>query len=192
MEEKEARSRPVAAATAMEPAPAATVDLEKAFRNHHALVFRAAYRVTGDPADAEDVLQTVFVRLLRRAPDAAGVDNLESYLYRSAINCGLDLVRSRRKAGSVSLEDAGPLAADPTLAPDRAYGSGELRKWLRQAIARLSPRAAEMFVLRFFEGKSNPEVARLVGTTEGTVAVTLSRTRDRIHTEFQSFWGGKS
>ena len=192
MEEEAARSRPVAAATAMEPAPAATGDLEKAFRDHHALVFRAAYRVTGNPADAEDVLQTVFLRLLRRDPDSAGVDNLESYLYRSAINCGLDLVRSRQKAGSISLEDAGPLAADPTFAPDRAHGSGELRKWLRQAISRLSPRAAEMFVLRFFEGKSNPEVARLLGTTEGTVAVTLSRTRDRIHTEFQSFWGGKS
>jgi DNA-directed RNA polymerase specialized sigma24 family protein len=45
-----------------------------------------------------------------------------------------------------------------------------------------------MFVLRFFEGKENPEIARLMGTTPGTVAVTISRTRDRLEKEFRSYW----
>jgi DNA-directed RNA polymerase specialized sigma24 family protein len=47
-----------------------------------------------------------------------------------------------------------------------------------------------MFVLRFFEGKDNPEIARLMNTTPGTVAVTLSRTRDRLEKEYRSFVGG--
>ena len=63
--------------------------------------------------------------------------------------------------------------------------AGEIRAWLRRALARLSPREAQMFILRFFEGKENPEIARLLDTTPGTVAVTLSRTRSRLEKEFR-------
>jgi RNA polymerase sigma factor (sigma-70 family) len=74
--------------------------------------------------------------------------------------------------------------------PDRVHGSGEIREWLRGAMARLNPRIAQMFVLRFFEGKENPEIARLLNTTPGTVAVTLSRTRDRLEKEYRAYLGG--
>ena len=49
-----------------------------------------------------------------------------------------------------------------------------------------------MFMLRFFEGKDNPEIARLLNTTPGTVAVTLSRTRDRLEKEYQGLPGRRS
>ena len=52
--------------------------------------------------------------------------------------------------------------------------------------------AAEIFSLRFFEGKDNGEIARILGTTTGTVAVTLSRARDRIEKEFRSYQGGQA
>ena len=55
---------------------------------------------------------------------------------------------------------------------------------------RLNPRIAQMFALRFFEGKDNPEIARLLNTTPGTVAVTLSRTRDRLQKEYVAYMGG--
>ena len=74
--------------------------------------------------------------------------------------------------------------------PERARASGEIREWLRGALARLNPRIAEMFTMRFFEGKDNPEIARLLNTTPGTVAVTLSRTRDRLQKEYQAYLGG--
>jgi DNA-directed RNA polymerase specialized sigma24 family protein len=45
-------------------------------------------------------------------------------------------------------------------------------------------------VLRFFEGKENPEIARLLDTTPGTVAVTISRTRNRLQEEYRSYVGG--
>ena len=61
---------------------------------------------------------------------------------------------------------------------------------LRIAMARLNPRIAEMFTMRFFEGKDNPEIAKLMNTTPGTVAVTLSRTRDRLQKEYQAYLGG--
>jgi RNA polymerase sigma-70 factor (ECF subfamily) len=81
------------------------------------------------------------------------------------------------------------LSENASLAPDRLHRSTEIRTWLRDAVARLSPRAAEMFALRFFEERDNPEIARIIGTTTASVAVTLSRTRDRIQQEFRSYMG---
>src|SRR5215208_406271 len=99
-----------AAATRDRPEPhtaSPPMALEAAFRRHHEAVFRAAYRITGNPMDAEDVLQTVFTRLLRREegegldPEGAG-----SYLHRAAVNAALDLLRARRRSRSVRLEEA--------------------------------------------------------------------------------------
>jgi RNA polymerase sigma-70 factor (ECF subfamily) len=165
-------------------------DLDLTFREHHTAVFRAAYRVTGNASDAEDVLQTVFMRLLRRRPDAEAVGNMEAFLRRAAVNAALDLIRSRQAAPQVPLDAvAALLPENASLAPDRLHRSTEIRTWLRQAVSRLSPRAAEMFALRFFEGRDNPEIAQALGTTPATVAVTLSRTRDRIQQEFRSYMG---
>jgi RNA polymerase sigma-70 factor (ECF subfamily) len=165
-------------------------DLERIFREHHALVFRAAYRVTGNADDAEDVLQTVFLRMLKRAPGAEP-GNMASFLHRAAVNAALDLVRTRQNVRSVPLDELEPVLSEPAhRSPDRIQHSSEIREWLRGALARLNPRIAEMFMLRFFDGKDNPEIARLLKTTPGTVAVTLSRTRDRLQQEFRAYLGG--
>ena len=183
----ESQLEPVLAAP-LQPAPSPDWDL--VFREHHSTVFRAAYRVTGNSSDAEDVLQTVFMRLLRRPPGAETVGNMEGYLRRAAVNAALDLIRSRQAAPQVPLDDVAPLLSEnASLAPDRLHRSTEIRHWLRQAVARLSPRAAEMFALRFFEDRDNPEIAQILGTTPASVAVTLSRTRDRIQQEFKSYMG---
>jgi len=179
------------AAIGMEPAISSAADLEQIFRENHAQVFRAAYRVTGNADDAEDVLQTVFLRMLKRDPGASPVENVASFLHRSAVNAALDLVRSRRNIRNVPLDEWEPVLADSAhRRPDRAQTSSEIREWLREAMARLNPRIAQMFILRFFEGKDNPEIARLLDTTPGTVAVTLSRTRDKLEKEFRSYLGG--
>jgi RNA polymerase sigma-70 factor (ECF subfamily) len=73
------------------PAPEPTL-LSRLFDEHHGVVFRAAYRVTGNAADAEDVLQTVFLRLAAR-PDLSAIT--PAYLSRAGVNAGLDLVRAR-------------------------------------------------------------------------------------------------
>ena len=163
------------------------------YERHFEAVFRAALRVTGNAADAEDVLQTVFLRVLKRDPEQAPVENMASFLHRAAVNAAVDVVRSRQNARKVPLVDLEPVLAEPAhRGPDRKHAAGEIREWLRSALARLNPRAAEMFALRFFEDKDNPEIARLLDTTPGTVAVTLSRTRDRLEEEFRLYVGGVS
>jgi RNA polymerase sigma-70 factor (ECF subfamily) len=178
-------------AAPMESADLSATDLERIFRENHAMVFRAAFRVTGNADDAEDVLQTVFLRMLKRDPGADPVGNMASFLHRSAVNAALDLMRSRQNIRNIPLDELEPVLAEPAhRSPDRAQSSGEIREWLRGALARLNPRIAEMFMLRFFDGKENPEIARLLNTTPGTVAVTLSRTRDRLQKEYQAYMGG--
>src|SRR5579862_4855281 len=82
------------------PAGEPPADLGAIFEQHHGAVYRAAYRITGNSMDAEDVLQTVFTRLLRRDGTLDLSQSAASYLHRAAVNASLDLLRSRRRARS--------------------------------------------------------------------------------------------
>ena len=76
----------------------ASANLESLFQRHHDRVFRAAYRVTGSAADAEDVLQTVFLRLAKGSEPFVVLENPESYFARAAVNASLDLLRARKRS----------------------------------------------------------------------------------------------
>ena len=161
--------------TASSPATA----LDVVFREHHQAVFRAAFRITGNVADAEDVLQTVFLNLLRRASAyeaLPGGDRTGRYLARAAVNAALDLLRSRKPTTDVDAVPEPVAAADN----DDAVLRSELRARLRAALSQLAPRSAEMVALRYFEGCGNGEIAAALNTTASTVAVTLHRARQRL------------
>ncbi|HLW84563.1 MAG TPA: sigma-70 family RNA polymerase sigma factor [Candidatus Sulfotelmatobacter sp.] len=167
-----------------EPAIAIPDELEQAFRAHHGLVFRTAYRITGNAGDAEDVLQTVFLRLLRRGRNVDPMENPESYLRRAAINAALDTIRSRQADQTVPLpeESSGLMPA----APAAADTSG-LRQALTRALAQLKPRPAEIFTLRFIEGLSNREIAQAVGISQVLVAVIVHRTRQQLRKQLRPY-----
>ena len=162
-----------------EAAIAIPSELEAAFRAHHGLVFRTAYRITGNAADAEDVLQTVFLRLMRRGP-ADPVQSQESYLRRAAINAALDIVRARIGDRSTELPADLPQEDSP-----------ELRDALRRALAQLEPRRAEIFTLRFLEGFTNAEIAATLGISQVLVAVLVHRTRQQLRRELGSYLGDR-
>lgn len=164
--------------------------LERCFAEHSERVFRAAWRVTGSASDAEDVLQTVFLRLARRPADEPLGDDSGGYLHRAAVHAALDVVRSRQRAGWAPLEAAGEPASQAAESdPERAGRTRELRRALRLALARLSPRSAEVFALRYFEGLGNQRIAELLGVSQGVVAVLLHRTRARLRKEITALMG---
>jgi RNA polymerase sigma-70 factor (ECF subfamily) len=172
------------------PTPAAS--LEFLFQEYHDLVFRAAYRVTGNPADAEDVLQTVFLRLARskQLPDPGGT--AASYLHRAAVNAAIDVIRSPRVSRSVSLEETEPfLQQDPSSGPDHRLLSAEIHTCLRRAVAYLNPRDAEIFLLSTFEGYGNKEIAEMLGIPQTSVGVILHRTRARLLEDLKAFLGDR-
>lgn len=164
--------------------------IEQLFWAHHKRILRAAYRVTGNMADAEDVAQSVFMRLV--GTGGAQVTSPESYLYRAAINGALDVIRTRQGEREVALELASGVATSAPLAsPERQLSSGELRRWLRLAISELSARSAEMFVLRYIEGLDNREIARVLGTSRAVVAVMLHQAKARLKKKFEQHMRGK-
>jgi len=170
----------------------AVAQLEEVFREHQACVLKAAYRITGSMADAEDVSQSVFLRLARGAVDSGRISNLQSYLHRSAVNAALDLIRSRGHREVVPVETADELQSNSSSSPERALSSLEMKRWLRRELAALSPRAAEMFALRYLEGLDNTEIARTMNTSQAVVAVTLHRARARLKKGLRSFMKGAS
>jgi RNA polymerase sigma-70 factor (ECF subfamily) len=174
------------------PIPRPGTDLETIFQEHHERVFRAAYRVVGNANDAEDVLQTVFLRLLRRDGGAHLSDSPGSYLHRAAVNGALDLLRARVRARGTPLEDVEwGLADESGERPDRRQGGREIRDRLRDAMTKLSPKAAEIFALRYLEGYGNHEIARMLGVGRSTVAVTLHRARKKLQAELRPLLGGE-
>jgi RNA polymerase sigma-70 factor (ECF subfamily) len=150
--------------------------LDDLYTAHHGMVFRTAHRITGNAADAEDVLQTVFLRLVRRE-SLDEIANPESYLRRSAVNAALDVVRARHESDTLEMEKLPSSGSCTELR--------ELRDTLRRILSKLPGRSAEMFAMRFFEGYSNQEIAKLMNLSQVVVAVTLHRTRRKVQKELR-------
>ncbi len=174
----------------LKPVPNPPGELETLFRAHHDRVFRTAHRITGSAADAEDVLQTIFLRLIKTqsAPDLS--ENPGAYLSRAAVNASLDLMRSRNRAKSVGLEDADAGAMESIgKNPEAQHVDRELQALIREAVARLGTTAGEMFVLRYYEGYENHEIAKLLGTSHLVVGVVLHRARTKLRKEIEQYLG---
>jgi RNA polymerase sigma-70 factor (ECF subfamily) len=174
--------------TALRQLSAADSDsLEGLFERHHDRVFRTAHRVTGSAADAEDVLQTVFLRVARGQESAAAADNPQAYFARAAINASLDLLRSRKRSKTIAIDEVENRASVAAFVskhdPAKHQEDCELRELLSEALAKLGPTAAQMFALRYFEGFGNGEIANIMNTSALVVGVTLHRARARLRKE---------
>ena len=157
------------------------------FRDHHKAIFRIAYRITGSRSDAEDVLQTIFLRLTPNRRDLS--PNPEGYLHRAAVNASLDLIRRRTRANFVAL-DIIDFNQSPKLSiqsPEDDLADVELRELIRHAVVKLEGRAATAFALRYFEGYDNARIGQILGTSQMVVAVTLHRARTRLRKEIGNY-----
>lgn len=146
------------------------------YERHYEAVFRAALRVTGNPADAEDVLQTVFLRVLASGADGEDVALPNAYFKRAAVNAAVDVLRRRERQAESVLDEGLPHAGQPSLL---------LKERLRRAIAALDSEDASLFLLRHVEGLSNEELAELFGMQKNNVAVRLHRIRHRLQAELE-------
>src|ERR1044071_165734 len=144
--------------------------LEELFNQHHDRIFRTAYRVTGTAEDAEDVLQTIFLRVARDQDAAMAADNPEAYFARAAINASLDLIRSRKRTRAVAMDDA--------------VNSASIASFVSKA----NPASdQEDRALRYFEGLGNAEIAGVMNTSPLVVGVTLHRARVRMRKEIGKY-----
>ena len=145
------------------------------YERHYEAVFRTALRIMGRPADAEDVLQTVFLRVLSHREQDHAAMRPAAYFRRAAVNAAVDLLRRRAVSAETPYDDRAPHAAvEPALL---------LKEQLRRAIATLDSEDATLFLLRYVEGLSNQELADLFRLEKNNVAVRLHRIRLRLQAE---------
>jgi RNA polymerase sigma-70 factor (ECF subfamily) len=166
------------------PLPA---EFEEIFREHSRLIYRTAYGVTGSIEDAQDILQTIFLRLLERDFPRDFHKNPRAYLYRAAVNQSLDIVRKRDRRIFVGEEECLKIAA-----PSDAARDDEIHQRLYEAIAELNPEAAQIVILRYLHNYSDAEIARMLGVSRAVIAVRLFRLRSRLKKLIQRSLGEQS
>lgn len=132
-------------------------------------VYRLSYARTGSAADAEDVMQDVFLRLLTKAPRFADDDHAKAWLFKVTINRSRDLFRSPQR-------HVLPLEA----APDRVEGRDPLPGETLEAVLTLPAKLRTAVHLFYYEELSVEEIAHLLGITPGAVKTRLSRARGRL------------
>jgi RNA polymerase sigma-70 factor, ECF subfamily len=154
-------------------------------RSYSATIYHVAYRMLGDPADASDVVQEIFIKIFRNIKGFKGEAALKTWIFRIAFSEILNRLRwwkRRHKYATVSL-DEGPngkpgtivLHAGPT--PEQVLQSKEREAAIQQALRRLSHEHRSIIVLRDIEGFSYNEIADVLGVSIGTVKSRLARAR---------------
>ncbi len=151
--------------------------LAELYDRYYATVYRAAFRVTGNAADAEDALQTVVLRVINQGNRLETGRMSEAYFRRAAVNAAVDLLRRRISHAEAPFNEAASPAA-----PDNPE---LLKERLRRALATLEPGDAAMFLLRYVEGLSNGELAEMFTLEKNNVAVRLHRIRQTLQVEME-------
>jgi len=137
---------------------------EEAFRvlveRHGRSIYRLAYRMTGRPEDAEDVVQETFVRAYRQLSRFEARSNFATWLYRIGFNCAIDYMRARPHRESAesheTLERLTPGSEAPSI-DDLVY-AGEIGARVQEALNALSTQERAAFLMRHYHGCSIEEI----------------------------------
>ena len=179
--------------------------LEALMTRHAGRVYRLAYGITRNPADAEEVVQDVFLTVVRKGGSFEGQAALATWMYRVTMNAALNRRRGKRRELEVSLEehlptytedghragDRSDLLVDWSSTPEERVLSGESRQVLENAIDSLPAHYRAVLVLRDVEELSNEEVASIVGDSLASVKSRLHRARMALREQLTRHFGGR-
>ncbi|HXF68405.1 MAG TPA: sigma-70 family RNA polymerase sigma factor [Thermoflexus sp.] len=142
-------------------------------------IYNLAYRMLGDPMEAEDAAQEIFLRIYRRLTAYDPTYPPASWILSIAAHYCIDRLRSHRP--SVSLEALGSeIAASPNDLPESVVERQEQEAWIQRALSCLSPEDRMVLVLHYWHGRSCEEIASMLGLSHGAVRVRLHRARLRL------------
>jgi RNA polymerase sigma factor (sigma-70 family) len=148
---------------------------------HKDFVFRVALRYLGDEAEARDVTQDVFVRILASPGAYRPTASFRTWLYRAVANrCLNERARARNRRESFDAADALGGAPDAGATPEERLSRAQEQARVRDAIARLPDRQRLAVVLSRFEGLSYEEIAEALGATVSSVESLLFRARENL------------
>lgn len=159
---------------------------------HSGVIFRVAYRMTGNEHDADDVVQETFLRAYRQLHRFEERANFSTWLHRIAINCALDLLRSRSRheKHNVSEGEDGELMrtiSSDQPQPDRVLLSSELQQAVVSALDLLSGNERTAFVLRHLEGMPVEEIGKTLGIQVNAAKHTIFRAVRKLRQSLEPF-----
>lgn len=159
-------------------------------------IYRLALKISGDPQDAEDVLQETFIKAYRHLSSFEGRSSLITWLYRIASNEAFMLLR-RRKPDAISVDEGvetedgeqEPIQiTDWCCLPEEEFLSAESRQHLDSAVDRLSPALRVVFLLRDINGLSVRETADALSISESAVKTRLLRARLQLREHLSAYY----
>lgn len=162
-------------------------------------IYRLALKMTGNPQDAEDVLQETFIKAFNYIESFEGRSKISTWLYRIAANESLMLLR-KRKDGLVDIDesletDDGELVpiqiVDWCCLPEKELLSAESRDFFRKAAENLSDSNRAAFLLRDVEGLSTKEAAEALEISESALKVRLMRARMELREALSGYYANK-
>ena len=165
---------------------------------HSRAVYRLAYRMTGNPQDAEDVVQDTFLKAYRQLGRFESRANFGTWLHRIAVNCSIDVIRARKHqetahdASDLDTLDGSPGAhpgADARLdpSPERLMLSTEVQDKVTSAMDGLTHMERAAFVLRHFEGQSIEEISRALNLKTNAAKHSIFRAVRKMRLALEPF-----
>ncbi|MBQ3841728.1 MAG: RNA polymerase sigma factor [Ruminiclostridium sp.] len=145
-------------------------ELKRYVELYRTSVTNAALFIVKNPADAEDIVQDVFLKLYIHTGEFKNDEHVRAWLLRCAINGSLNLVRSGWHKNSVSLDSIKEL-------PDNNPETGSE---IRNAMMSLDPKLRAVLYLHYFEGYTDEETAKMTGISTAAVKGRLRRGRDKL------------
>ena len=158
------------------------------------VVFRVAYRITGNEDDADEVVQETFLRGYQKLAAFEGRSSFATWIYRIASNCALDLVgRRKMEAQSRVAEESAPergeaQVADIKAGPDRLLLSREIEATQEAAMRSLTATERTAFVLRHMEDRSTQEIAAVLDIAPNAAKQAVFRAVQKLRRELAPLW----
>lgn len=153
------------------------------FSRYAPSLLRFTDRMLGNQAEAEEVTQDVFLKMITRAEQYDGRASVGSWLFAIAANACRDRLRSSRRAYLVSLDAAAEAPSKAESVESRILDA-ERRTAVRDALARLSEEQRAALVLARYHGMPYAEIARTLGITEGAVKTRIFRAMETLKALF--------
>lgn len=143
------------------------------FERHHAPLYNYFLRQTGRRDASEDLVQEVFLRMLKYRHSYRGESQFTVWMYRIARNSWVDYFKKARRELPWDENAEEPRSDDPT--PNDDLEASQTRSQLRAALAKLSPDKREVLVLSRYQNMKYEEIAELLGCAVGTVKARVHR-----------------
>ncbi|MDP6038361.1 MAG: sigma-70 family RNA polymerase sigma factor [Candidatus Latescibacteria bacterium] len=160
-------------------------------RRHHERVFNTAFGLVGDLDEADDLAQEAFIKVFRSLKRFRGQSLFSTWLYRIAVNCCLDFLKSKHRRSTASLDEHQGIQDFPQIWRENSEDADvsvqrrELQEILELALDKLPEEYRVTFVLREIEGMAYEEIAELLKCSVGTVKSRLFRGRAKLRESLQ-------